>query len=157
MPTPHGIARLHADGELSVLDLGTGDVRVRAKLRPRTAGPRAGAVVSAPGLPKLLVVTEGERHLVAVDLLTGEPRWRRVVGQRQRAPPEADSASLFYFTSGDTAVTALDVQTGAVVWRVRDRLRFCGTPQAAHDVLFAVAGGVSGAGTLYAIDAFEVA
>jgi outer membrane protein assembly factor BamB len=62
---------------------------------------------------------------------------------------------LLYYTSGDTAVSALDVQTGAIVWRVRDRLRFCGTPQAAHDVIFAVAGGVSGAGTLYAIDAFE--
>jgi outer membrane protein assembly factor BamB len=52
-------------------------------------------------------------------------------------------------------VSALDVQTGAIVWRVRDRLRFCGAPQVAHDVIFAVAGGASGAGVLYAIDAFE--
>lgn len=154
VPTPHGIARVHADGELVVLDWLGGDVRVKTKLRPRTSGPPCGAVVGAPGLPKLLVVTEGERHLVAVNLLTGEARWRTAWGTggvlRLRR-----LGRLLYFTSGDTAVTALDVQTGAVVWRVRDRLRFCGTPQAAHDVLFAIAGGVSGAGTLYAIDAFE--
>lgn len=154
VPTPHGIARLQSDGELNVLDLFTGEVRARAKLRPRTAGPSAGAVVGAPGLPKLLVVTEGERHLVAVDLLTGEARWRTMWGNGSVLRMKR-LGKLLYYTSGDTAVSALDVQTGAIVWRVRDRLRFCGTPQAAHDVIFAVAGGVSGAGVLYAIDAFE--
>ncbi len=154
VPTPHGIARLQHDGELTVLDLITGEVRARAKLRPRTAGPTSGAVVGAPGLPKLLVVTEGERHLVAIDLLTGEARWRTMWGNGSVLRMKR-LGKLLYYTSGDTAVSALDVQTGAIVWRVRDRLRFCGTPQAAHDVIFAVAGGVSGAGALYAIDAFE--
>ncbi len=154
VPTPHGIARLHQDGSLNILDLGTGDVRVRTKVRPRNNGPSAGAVVGAPGLPKLLVVTEGERHLVAVDLLTGEQRWRTPWGNGSVLRLKR-LGKLLYYTSGDTAVTALDVQTGSVVWRVRDRLRFCGTPQTAHDVIFAVAGGASGAGTLYAIDAFE--
>ncbi len=152
--TPHGIARLHNDGELTVLDLHTGEARVRTKLRARTAGPCAGAVVGAPGLPKLLVVTEGERHLVAVDLLTGEARWRSPWGNGNVLRLKR-LGKLLYYTSGDTAVTALDVQSGAIVWRVRDRLRFSGAPQAAHDVVFAIAGGASGAGTLYAIDAFE--
>ena len=80
VPTPDGIARLQSDGNLSVHDLVTGEVRTRAKLRPRTAGPTAGAVVNTAGLPKLLVVTEGERHLVAIDLLTGEARWRSAWG-----------------------------------------------------------------------------
>ena len=154
VPTPYGIARLHADGELHVLDLVTGDLRARAKLRPRTSGPAAGAVVGAPGLPKLLVVTEGDHHFVAIDLLTGEARWRTAWGNGSVLRLRR-LGKLLYYTSGDTAVTALDVATGSIVWRVRDRLRFCGTPQAAHDVIFAVAGGVSGAGVLYAIDAFE--
>jgi outer membrane protein assembly factor BamB len=154
VPTPYGIARLQSDGNLSVLDLVTGEVRTRAKVRPRTSGPSAGAVVGAAGLPKLLVVAEGERHLVAVDLLTGEARWRTVWGNGSVLRLKR-LGKLLYYTSGDTAVSALDVQTGAIVWRVRDRLRFCGTPQAAHDVIFAIAGGLSGAGTLYAIDAFE--
>ena len=154
VPTPYGIARLHSDGHLSVHDFVTGEIRTRAKVSPRTSGPSAGAVVGAPGLPKLLVVAEGERHLVAVDLLTGEARWRTVWGNGSLLRLKR-LGKLLYYTSGDTAVSALDVQTGAVVWRVRDRLRFCGTPQAAHDVIFAIACGLSGAGTLYAIDAFE--
>jgi outer membrane protein assembly factor BamB len=154
VPTPYGVARVHADGELLLLDLVTGEVRVRTKLRPRTSGPPCGAVVGAAGLPKLLVVTEGERHLVAVDLLTGEARWRASWGNGS-IPRLRRLGKLLYATSGDTAVTAFDVQTGSVVWRVRDRLRFCGTPQADRDVVFAVAGGVSGAGALYGIDAFE--
>jgi outer membrane protein assembly factor BamB len=154
VPTPHGIARLQNTGELTVLDLHTGETRARAKLRPRTAGPSAGAVVGAPGLPKLLVVTEGDRHLVAVDLLTGEARWRTPWGSGNVLRLKR-LGKLLYYTSADTAISAIDVQTGAVVWRVRDRLRFCGTPQAAHDVVFAIAGGASGAATLYAIDAFE--
>jgi len=154
VPTPFGIARLHNDGELTVLDLHSGETRFRTKLRARTAGPSAGAVVGAPGLPKLLVVTEGERHFVAIDLLTGEPRWRAAWGTGNVLRLKR-LGKLLYYTSGDTAISALDVQSGAIVWRVRDRLRFCGTPQAAHDVVFAIAGGASGAGTLYAIDAFE--
>ncbi len=154
VPTPHGIARLHGDGELVVLDMVSGQVRFRVKLKPRVHGPCAGAVVGAPGLPKLLVVTEGEHHLVAVDLLTGEARWRAAWGTGHVLHFKRQG-KLLYYTSGDTAVSALDVQTGAIVWRVRDRLRFSGVPQVAHDVIFAIAGGASGAGVLYAIDAFE--
>jgi outer membrane protein assembly factor BamB len=154
VPTPHGIARVHGDGQIVVHDFLTGDVRVRTRVRPRTSGPSGGAVVGVAGLPKLLVVTEGERHLVAVDLLTGEHRWRTAWGTGS-IPRLKRLGKLLYYTSGDTAVSALDVQTGSVVWRVRDRLRFCSTPQAAHDVIFAVAGAVSGSGSLYAIDAFE--
>ena len=44
--------------------------------RRASAAPVAGAVVHLPGLPRLVVVTEGEHHLVAIDLTTGEPRWR---------------------------------------------------------------------------------
>ena len=60
---------------------------------------------------------------------------------------------LEIMTSGDPANA--ESLPARVLWRVRDRLRFCGTLQAAHDVVFTVAGGTAGAGTLYAIDAFE--
>ena len=70
------------------------------------------------GLPRLLIVTEGERHLVAIDLTSGEPRWRQpgAVRLREREAPGAPgvprmkrAGKLLYFTSGDSALTALDV------------------------------------------------
>jgi outer membrane protein assembly factor BamB len=150
--TPLGIARLHADGELTVHDLGTGEVTLRSWLAPRTGGPPAGAVVNIPGLPRLLIVTEGERHLVALDLASGEPRWRFAWGKKGTLRLKR-AGRLLYFTCGDTALSALDVLTGEVVWRARDRLRFRGPPVLAHDAVFAVAGGLHSRAHLLAVDA----
>jgi outer membrane protein assembly factor BamB len=152
--TPGGIARLHADGELSVHDFGTGEVTLRSWLAPRVGGPPAGAVVNLPGLPRLLILTEGERHLVAIDLTSGEPRWRFAWGRRGALRLKR-AGKLLYYTSGDSALTALDVLTGSIVWRARDRLRFRTPPTLDHDVLFALAGGSASRANLHAIDAFS--
>jgi len=152
--TPGGIARLRADGELSVHDFGTGEVTLRSWLAPRVGGPPAGAVVNLPGLPRLLIVTEGERHLVAVDLTSGEPRWRFAWGRRGALRLKR-AGKLLYYTSGDSALTALDVQTGSIVWRARDRMRFRAPPTLDHDLLLAFAGGVESRAHLHAVDAFS--
>jgi outer membrane protein assembly factor BamB len=157
--TPAGIARLAPDGRLSVHDFGTGAPTLRTRIAPRVGGPVAGAVVHLPGLPRLVVVTEGEHHLVAVDLTTGEPRWRwswgKTRGPARGAPRMKRSGRLVYFTCGDGALTALDVTTGAVVWRVRDRLRFRTPPSVARDALFVVSGGAHGVARLYCIDPYS--
>ena len=166
--TPGGIARVHSDGTLAVHDFGNGEVTLKTKLAPRLGGPPAGAVVHLPGLPRLLIVTEGEHHLVAIDLTSGEPRWRYTWGKTERGGRGWDGAinktpalrmkragKLLYFTSGDSALTALDVLTGSVVWRVRDRLRFRASPTLDHDVLFALAGGSGSLAQLHAIDPFS--
>jgi outer membrane protein assembly factor BamB len=161
--TPGGIARLTPDGTLAVHDLGDGEATLRARLVPRVGGPVAGAVVHLPGLPRLLVVTEGEHHLVAVDLTSGEPRWRWSWGSGKdsaresgRGAPRLKRAGrLLYVTCGDGSLTALDVMTGAVVWRLRDRLRFRTPPTLAKDALFVVAGGAHGVARLYCMDPFS--
>ncbi len=157
--TPGGIARLAPDGRLSVHDFGTGRPTMRTRIAPRVGGPVAGAVVHLPGVPRLVVVTEGEHHLVAVDLTTGEPRWRwswgATRGPARGTPRMKRSGRLLYFTCGDGAVTALDVMTGAVVWRLRDRLRFRTPPAVAHDATFVVAGGAHGVAHLYAVDPYS--
>jgi outer membrane protein assembly factor BamB len=160
--TPGGIARVSADGAIRVHDFGTGQPRLLARVTPRV-GPVAGAVVSLSGLPKTLVVTEGEHHLVAIDLATGELRWRWSWGAGRRgsrsgsrgAPRVKRSGRLLYVTCGDGALTALDVVTGAVVWRVRDRLRFRTPPTVVHDALFVVSGGAHGVARLYRIDPYS--
>jgi PQQ-like domain len=157
--TPGGIARLTPDGHLRVYDFGSGEPVLRARIAPRSGAPIAGAVVHLPGLPRLMVVTEGEHHLVAVDLTTGEPRWRwswrAARGSTRGAPRMKRGGRLVYFTCGDGALTALDVMSGAVVWRVRDRLRFRTPPSIGRDALFVVSGGAHGAACLYCIDPYS--
>lgn len=157
--TPGGIARLATDGTLCVYDFGTGEPTLRARIAPRVGGSVSGAVVHLPGLPKLVIVTEGAHHLVAIDLTSGEARWRWSWGAARhsaRATPRIKRAGrLVYFTCGDGALTALDVTTGAVVWRVRDRLRFRTPPTVVHDALFVVSGGAHGVARLYCIDPYS--
>jgi outer membrane protein assembly factor BamB len=154
--TPSGIARIAADGQISLHDFSTGEVALRTWIAPRTGGPCAGAVVSTAGLPRLLIVTEGERHLVALDLTNGEARWRYTWGRGASSSLRLKRAGkLLYVACGDSALTAVDVQTGGVVWRVRDRLRFHGAPTLDNDTLFAIAGGAASAATLYAIDPYS--
>ena len=157
--TPGGIARLAPDGRFSVHDFASGRPTLQTRIAPRVGGPVAGAVVHLPGLPKLVVVTEGEHHLVAIDLTSGEPRWRwswgRGRGPSRGAPRMKRAGRLVFFTCGDGALTALDVMTGAVVWRLRDRLRFCTPPTVASDAIFVVSGGAHGVAHLYCIDAYS--
>jgi outer membrane protein assembly factor BamB len=160
--TPGGIARIAADGTIRVHGFADGQPEVLARITPRV-GPVAGAVVSLPGLPKTLVLTEGDHHLVAIDLATGELRWRwswgksrRATGAGARAAPRVKrSGRLLYVTCGDGALTALDVVSGAVVWRVRDRLRFRTPPTVVQDALFVVSGGAHGVAKLYRIDPYS--
>jgi outer membrane protein assembly factor BamB len=157
--TPGGVARLAPDGSLAVYDFGTGERTLRTRLAPRAGAPVAGAVVHLPGLPRMLVVTEGEHHLVAIDLTSGEARWRWSWGTHRgtarRAPRMKRAGRLIYFTCGDGALTALDVMTGAVVWRLRDRLRFRTPPTLSRDALFVVSGGAHGVAKLYCVDPYS--
>jgi outer membrane protein assembly factor BamB len=157
--TPGGVARLAPDGSFAVYDLVSGERTLRARVAPRGGAPVAGAVVHLPGLPRMIVLTEGEHHLVALDLTTGEPRWRWSWGTHRgtvrRAPRMKRAGRLLYFTCGDAALTAIDVMTGAVVWRLRDRLRFRTPPSVGRDALYGISGGAHGLAKLYCIDPYS--
>jgi outer membrane protein assembly factor BamB len=137
--TPLGLARLHPDGHLHLHDLGTGEVRWSTRLTPRAAASASGAVVSAPGLPRMLIVSEGTRHLAAIDLYSGEVRWR-YAARRGSVFRLKRAGKLVVVASGESSLVALDVLTGEVVWRYCDRLRFATNVAVDHDALFAPSG-----------------
>jgi outer membrane protein assembly factor BamB len=125
--TPAGVARLGADGSIGVHDLATGDVAFRLQLGPCSGASTSGAVIATPGLPRMLLVCEGARHLAAIDLASGEVRWRRAVRGRDagRHPIRLRPAGkLVCVASGETVLTALDLLTGEVVWRSTGASRY---------------------------------
>ncbi|HEU4412708.1 MAG TPA: PQQ-binding-like beta-propeller repeat protein [Polyangiaceae bacterium] len=150
VPTPGGLARLYADGRVEVLDYGTGEVGLALALAPQRSGAPGGAVVNAPGLPKLLVVAEGERHLTAVDLVSGELRWRHA---RPRGGPcrLRRAGRLMLENAGDGTLTAIDVATGELVWRLCEREPIAGPPLFDQDTVY-VASGDDDGGHLLLID-----
>jgi outer membrane protein assembly factor BamB len=155
--TPTGIARLSPDGTIRVHDFGSGEVGLTTRVSPRAGGVVAGAVVNAPGLPRMLIVTEGERHLSAVDLGSGEVRWRHPA-RRGQAFRLKRAGKLLVVACGDATLTALDVASGEAIWRVRDRLRFSTQVGLDRDSLFCVSGqpdpNVRGQVRLYHLDPY---
>jgi outer membrane protein assembly factor BamB len=149
--TPFGLARLGFDGRVELHDLETGGVRFTTHIAPRAAGGATGALVNGPALPKLLVIAEGDRAVTAVDLISGEVRWR-FTGRRPASYRMRRAGKLLIVAGGDSALVALDVFTGEVVWRVRDRLPFSGDICIDHDSAFAVAGGPVGPCKLLHVD-----
>ncbi|HWA74974.1 MAG TPA: PQQ-binding-like beta-propeller repeat protein [Polyangiaceae bacterium] len=149
--TPLGVARVHQDGLLELIDLERGEARFSTRLRPRATIGAAGALVNAPGLPRLLVLAEGDRSVTAIDLVSGDVRWRysarRPTNYRLRR-----AGKLLLAAGGDSALVALDVVTGEVVWRVRDRLPFSGDLCVDKDSAFALAGGPIGPARLFHVD-----
>jgi outer membrane protein assembly factor BamB len=138
--TPLGLGRLDPDGALRLYELTTGETVWSTRLAPRVGTTASGAVVSAPGLPRMLIVTEGARHLAAIDLHGGEIKWR-FAARRGGNFRLRRAGRLVIVASSDPALVALDVLSGEVVWRVCDRLRFASHVAVDHDALFAIAGG----------------
>ena len=159
--TPEGLVRIGGDGALEVHDWASGEVTLRAWSAPRAFGPPTGVVINGPGLPRLLVLTEGERHLVALDLRTGEARWRHAwapkggTGNPSSPVRLRRHGKLLYVTSGDGALTALDVATGHLVWRVRDHLRFFVAPTVGQHDAFGLAGGQAGKARVHSLDPYS--
>jgi len=149
--TPLGIARLHADGRVELVELETGETRFVTRLKPRATGGAAGALVNAHGLPRLLVVGEGDRSVTALDLVSGEVRWR-YTARRPASYRLRRAGKLLLVAGGDSALVALDVATGELVWRVRDRLPFSGAISVHKDAAFALAGGPIGPSRLFHVD-----
>jgi hypothetical protein len=137
--TPAGVARIDAEGELALHDLRTGEPSFRLRLVPRVGAATTGAVVASPGLPRMLIVSEGQRQLAGVDLEAGEIRFR-YVARRAGAFRLRRAGKLVVVANGEQALTALDVVSGEVVWRYCDRLRFASLAAVDADALFAVAG-----------------
>ena len=142
--TPAGLARMRPDGEVELFDVASGQRRFSRKLEPRKPSGAAGAVVHVPGLPKLLTLAEGDRQITALDLVSGEIRWRHTARRPCRVP-NAPGGKAAAGRRGESTLFALDVTNGEVVWRVRDRLPFSGETTVDQESVFALSGGTGGA------------
>jgi outer membrane protein assembly factor BamB len=137
--TPRGLARIEPEGTLRLFDIGSGEPLWVTRVAPRPGANTSGAVISTPRLPPTLILSEGQRHLVAVDLPTGQITWR-YAARRGSYFRLKRAGKLVVVTNGEPALTALDVLSGEVVWRFCDRLRFASQVAVDHDALFAFAG-----------------
>lgn len=145
--TPSGLVRVEPDGRLTCHQLSTGDVRFTLRVQPRAAGGATGAVLHGPGMPRLLALTEGDRQVTGIDLLSGDVKWR-YTGRRPGSFRIRRAGRLLMVTGGDPLMVAIDGPTGEVVWQLRGRLPFSGDVAVDRDCAFALMGCAGGSWSL---------
>jgi outer membrane protein assembly factor BamB len=149
------LVRLLPGGAVELCDVQDGNVYARTRLQPRVGGVLCALFAGGGDTPPVVILSEGRRGLVAIDLRTGEPRWR------YRAPGEGAlalrrSGRVLLVTSGGGCIDALDTASGEPVWRFGDRVRFCLRPTIDHEIVVAAAGEPGGGGgSLYGIELYS--
>lgn len=150
-----GVVRVAPSGQVDMVDIATGALRWRTNLAARSGGSPVVLVVDHGPVPGVVVVAEEERKLVALDLRTGEPRWRFSASRGSRFALRRHGR-LLYVASSDSHLSAIDLEDGSLVWRVPSRTRFSLPPTVAGDVVIAPGGRFGKQdGRMYAFDAYS--
>ncbi|MCP4677898.1 MAG: PQQ-binding-like beta-propeller repeat protein [Deltaproteobacteria bacterium] len=152
---PDGYVRAAPSGQVELIDVFTGVVKWRTTLAPRSGGAPVLLVIEHGPAPGLVISAEEERKIVALDMRSGEPRWRFTASRGGRFALRR-YGRLLYIASNASHFNAVDVEDGTLVWRFTDRTRFI-APPAAHGDTLLVVGGRPGRpeGKMYALNAFS--
>jgi outer membrane protein assembly factor BamB len=148
------LIRLSADGEVELCNVEDGEPYCSTRISPRIGGPPAGLMAGGNEIPPVAVVTEGSHRLVAIDIRTGEPRWRfasRSGGEFRMTKV----GRVLLVTCGEEAIHALDIATGEDVWRFAERGCFQFKPLVSNETVVAAAVRGRREGALFAIDLYS--
>ncbi|MCB9667188.1 MAG: PQQ-binding-like beta-propeller repeat protein [Myxococcales bacterium] len=155
MMTGKTLVRLGINGEVELCEVEHGEVYARGYIAPRVGGPAYGMLAGGGTLPPVAILAEGQNRLVAIDLRTGEPRWR-FVSPAGTMFQMSRLGRVLVVVCGDSAVHALDVGSGEVVWRFSQPGRFCMKPYISAESAFVVTSEAGGErGTLYGLDLYS--
>lgn len=149
------LLRVTPDGNTELCDVEDGEPFAHTRLAPRSGAAMQVISAGGGGVPPVAIATEGPSRIVAIDLRTGELRWR--FGSSANGAIRMHRAGrVLLVACGDAAIHALDVATGEVVWRFGDRYRFTKRPTATGDLAVAVGGEHGGEpGALYGLDLYS--
>lgn len=148
------IVRVSADGGVELRDVASGEALLRARVAPRLGGPSFGMFAGGGSIPPAAVIAEGRDRLAAIDLRTGEMRWR-FSGRGAGDFKVCRSGRLLLVVGGDGTVHAIDAATGEIAWRHASSRRFCTAPIVGRELAITIAGEPGrGEGEIVALDLF---
>ncbi|MDH3199279.1 MAG: PQQ-like beta-propeller repeat protein [Myxococcales bacterium] len=148
------LIRLSPDGEVELCNVEDGAAYCSTHITPRIGGPPSGLMAGGGSIPPVAVITEGSDRLVALDIRTGEPRWRfasRTGGEFRMTK----IGRVLLVTCGEEAIHAIDLATGEDVWRFAERGCFQFKPLVRDETVVAAAVRGRREGALYAIDLYS--
>lgn len=144
--SPLGVLTASETGEVIHRDLRSGDPLFTVRVDRKEGRAPSGWITDHPQVPPTALLCEGKGALTAIDLRTGELRWRFASGGPGALRVER-AGRLVIVSGGDGAVSAIDVVTGRQVWRFADDVHVALAPAVSRDVVTIVSGepGRSGA------------
>lgn len=147
------LVRLASDGALALINVEDGEPFCETQIAPRLSGPPCGILAGGRSAPPVAVLAEGRDRLVAVDLRTGELRWR-FTARGARTFSLRKAGRILLVATGDSSLSALDVSNGELLWRFAcDGGQLSLPPDVSGDVVLTVEGDESG--VLHGVDLFS--
>ena len=110
------LVRATSDGRVSLTSVEDGEVFATRNLAPRVGGPPCGLLAGGRSAPPVVVLAEGSDRLVAIDLRTGDLRWRYGAPVAGRLGL-SKTGRILLVTAEDGSVSALDIANGELLWR----------------------------------------
>jgi len=148
------LVRVLPDGQVELHEIDTGACVGRSQITPRTGSGAFGLYAGGGDVPPMAILTEGQSSVVAIDVRTGQPRWRRKL-RGDSGVQLARSGRVLVMTAGGGAIDAVDIASGEVVWRFSAPVRFGLRPAICGDAVVALAGEPGGGhGAAYGIDLY---
>ena len=146
------LLRLLPEGGAELLDLDEGQVYARCDSSLHLHNAPIALFAGGGELPPVAVLSESGKHLVAIDLRTGAPRWR-FRGRSHGSLRAQRAGRVLLVTGGDGSIDAVDVASGEIVWRHSEPVRFCSAPSVWGDRVIAASGELGGPqGALHGIE-----
>ena len=145
------LVRIQRDGEVELCSVEDGEPFAQTRIQARQSGTYQGFHMAASGMVPVAVLAEGANQLIALDLHTGQPRWR--FSARREGVFAAKRAGRILLIADDSAIHAIDAASGEDLWRFATRGRFAHQPAVIGDCVVAVA--ESRRGEVYGIDLYS--
>ena len=133
------LLRIGTGGDVELCSVEDGEPYAHTQLEPQSSVNARALHVGGVGIPPMAVFSNAGGGLVAIDLRTGQPRWR--FSTRGQTPAKIVKAGrVILAVCGDGAINAIDAVSGEVAWRFAQRTRFSFAPGVCEDTVVAVSG-----------------
>ena len=148
------VIRVLHDGEVELCSVKNGKTFSTTHITPPPNGFNNGLMTGGGTVPHVAILPDGSDRLVAIDMQTGEPRWRfkSTPGCQFRM---TKFGRVLLVTCEEEAIHALDIVSGEDLWRFASHAQFDTQPLVNHKTVITTARHDKRHGVLFGLDPYS--
>ncbi|MBK6575137.1 MAG: PQQ-binding-like beta-propeller repeat protein [Sandaracinaceae bacterium] len=149
------LVRTSADGRVELCDVSDGEPFATARVDARAGTPQPGMLLGGNGVPPMVALMEGGQRVVALDLRTGQPRWR-FTSRSASGLQLKRVGRVLLMTTPEGTLHAVDTSTGDELWCYATKERLATAPVVVGDRVVLAAGALGARhGSLHVVDLYS--